>query len=237
MAMIYAGTSGWSYASWKPKFYPAKLASAKFLEFYATRLNTVEVNYTFRHYASEKTLTNWIATTPPEFRFSVKAHQRITHITQLKGSPDLTRSFLGSLQPLLEAGRLGTVLFQLPPFLKADPARLEEFLGSLPRAIRVTFEFRHESWFTEQTFGILREHNAAICIAESEKLESPDVATADFCYYRLRKPEYKPSERKEIVRRAGKHLAAERDVFLYFKHEETPEGALYAEEVLSALRR
>ncbi len=236
MATIYSGTSGWSYASWKPRFYPAKLASAKFLQYYATRLNTVEVNYTFRHYVSEKTLANWIATTPAEFRFSVKAHQRITHIARLRGSAELTRSFLGSLQLLAEAGKLGTVLFQLPPFLKADAPRLGEFLDSLPRTVRTTFEFRHESWFTEEIFEILRKRNAAICIAESEKLESPDVATADFCYYRLRKPEYTPAERKEITRRAGKHLEAKRDVFVYFKHEETPEGALYAEEVLSALR-
>ncbi len=236
MATIYAGTSGWAYASWKPRFYPAKLASAKFLQYYATRLNTVEVNYTFRHFVSEKTLTNWIASTPAEFRFSVKAHQRITHIARLKGSAGLTRSFLGSLQLLLEADKLGTILFQLPPFLKADAPRLGEFLDGLPRAIRVTFEFRHESWFTEEIFEILRRHNAAICIAESEKLESPDVATADFCYYRLRKTEYTPAERKEIARRVGKHLEAERDVFVYFKHEDTPEGALYAEEVLSALR-
>jgi uncharacterized protein YecE (DUF72 family) len=235
MAQIYAGTSGWAYAAWKPKFYPAKLAAAKFLEYYATRLNTVEVNYTFRHIASEKTLTNWVALTPEGFRFSIKAHQRITHIKRLRDAAEETKGFLGSLEPLAHAGKLGMVLFQLPPYLKADAALLGGFLDGLPRAWRFAFEFRHESWFAENIFDILRAHGAALCVAESEKLESPDVATADFCYYRLRKEEYSPKERKEIAQRVGKHLKEKRDVFVYFKHEETPEGALYAAELVAAL--
>jgi uncharacterized protein YecE (DUF72 family) len=235
MAQIYAGTSGWAYAAWKPKFYPAKLASAKFLEYYATRLNTVEVNYTFRHYASEKTLTNWVAATPAGFRFSIKAHQRITHIKRLRDAAEETKGFLGSLEPLSHAGKLGMVLFQLPPYLKADAALLGGFLDGLPRAWRFAFEFRHESWFAENIFEILRAHGAALCVAESEKLESPDIATADFCYYRLRKEEYSLKERKEIAARVGKHLKEKRDVFVYFKHEETPEGALYAAELVAAL--
>jgi uncharacterized protein YecE (DUF72 family) len=229
--VIYAGTSGWSYPTWKPSFYPAKLAAAKFLQYYATRLNSVEVNYTFRHYASEKTQLNWCAVTPPEFRFSAKANQTITHIKRLKDATEDARSFLASLQPLSQAGKLGFVLFQLPPFLKADHALLKDFLDGLP-AGRLAFEFRHASWFTEQTWELLRGKNAAICVAESEKLETPDVVTADFAYYRLRKPEYSPAERKEIAKRIEGHAAAKRDVFLYFKHEETPDGALYAEELL-----
>src|SRR5574340_1849394 len=118
MAAIYAGTSGWAYPSWKPGFYPAKLASKKFLEYYATRLNSVELNMTFRRFPTEKQLTAWIAATPPGFVFSVKAHQMITHIKRLADAGDWTRRFLAALQPLHEAGKLGTVLFQLPPFLK-----------------------------------------------------------------------------------------------------------------------
>jgi uncharacterized protein YecE (DUF72 family) len=229
--LLFAGTSGWSYPSWKPGFYPAKLAAAKFLQHYSTRLNTVEVNYTFRHYASEKTQQGWCATTPENFRFSVKAHQRITHIKKLRDTGEDARSFLTALQPLSEAGKLGCVLFQLPPFLKADPSLLRDFLQALP-AGHFSFEFRHASWFTDEIFGLLKDKNAALCVAESEKLETPDVVTADFCYYRMRKPGYSPEERKHISKRIEEHAAAGRDVLIYFKHEDTPEGALTAEELL-----
>lgn len=232
MAALYAGTSGWAYPSWKPQFYPAKLPAAKFLSHYAERLNTVEVNYTFRHFAAEKTLTNWVAATPEGFRFSFKAHQRITHVKRLKDAAADARSFLASLQPVSEAGKLGMVLFQLPPFLRADVALLKEFLAGLPQAGRFAFEFRHESWFADPVLDALRAANAAICIAESEKLDTPEAITANFVYYRLRKPEYSPEERRQIVERVRPHLAGARDVFVYFKHEETPEGALYAEELL-----
>ncbi|MGH9649314.1 MAG: DUF72 domain-containing protein, partial [Terriglobales bacterium] len=125
------------------------------------------------------------------------------------------------------------VLFQLPPFLKADAALLSDFLALLPTAVRSTFEFRHESWFTNETFALLRQANAALCLAESEKLVVPDVATAGFVYYRLRKPEYSAAERKQLAERIGAQLAQQRDAFVYFKHEETPEGALYAEELMN----
>jgi uncharacterized protein YecE (DUF72 family) len=229
--MIYAGTSGWSYPTWKPQFYPAKLATAKFLGYYATRLNSVEVNYTFRHYASEKTQNGWCANTPETFRFSAKAHQTITHIKRLKDASDDASSFLASLQPLAQAGKLGFILFQLPPFLKADAGLLRDFLAGLPSG-RFAFEFRHDSWFKDEYYDLLRARNAAICVAESEKLETPDVTTADFAYYRMRKPEYSAAERKDLAKRLELHSAAGRDVFIYFKHEDTPEGALYAEELL-----
>jgi uncharacterized protein YecE (DUF72 family) len=232
MATLYAGTSGWSYPNWKPQFYPAKLAAAKFLQHYATRLNTVEVNYTFRHYASEKSQLNWVSMVPPEFKFSVKAHQNITHIKRLQNATEMATGFLNSLQPLTEAGRVGMVLFQLPPFLKADAGLLEAFLSGLPKSGRLSFEFRHASWFTDPIFALLKKFNAALCVAESEKLESPDVVTADFCYYRLRKGEYSKEERRQFAERFQQHLADNRDVFVYFKHEETPDGAFYAEELL-----
>ena len=230
--MLYAGTSGWAYPTWKPKFYPVKTPSKRFLEVYASRLNSVEVNYTFRRYPSEKLLSGWIAATPTGFRFSVKANQLITHIKRLRDGRELTQRFLSSLQLLVEAGKLGVVLYQLPPFLKADAALLSDFLAHLPAAVRSTFEFRHDSWFTEEIFALLRQANAALCLAESEKLVVPDIATADFVYYRLRKPEYSPAERKEIAARTGAQLAQRRDAFVYFKHEETPEGALYAEDLM-----
>jgi uncharacterized protein YecE (DUF72 family) len=235
MAALYAGTSGWAYASWKPAFYPAKLASAKFLQFYATRLNTVEVNYSFRHYLTEKTLNGWIAGTPENFKFSIKAHQRITHIKKLREAAEDARSFLASLQLLSESQKLGMVLFQLPPYLKADLVLLDEFLAGMRRAAPFAFEFRHASWFTDGAFETLRKHGAAICVAETEDLETPDVRTADFCYYRLRKPEYTAEERKGIVEKIQGRLGEGCDVFVYFKHEDTPQGALYAEELLGAV--
>lgn len=235
MANFFTGTSGWAYASWKPEFYPAKLASAKFLQYYSSRLNTVEVNYSFRHLVAEKTLQNWIAATPSEFKFSLKANQRITHIKKLKGAAEDARRFLDSLQPLAQAGKLGPVLFQLPPFLKADVTLLEDFLAALPRSGRFSFEFRHVSWFNDHVLEILRKHNVALCVAESETLETPDAITSDFCYYRLRKGEYSEVERKATVDKIKQRLARG-DVFVYYKHEETPEGARYAEELFSAMK-
>ena len=232
MAKLYAGTSGWAYPSWKPRFYPAKLASGKFLSHYASRLNTVEVNYTFRHFATEKTQTNWNACTPPDFKFSIKAHQNITHVRRLRDAAEITRSFLASLQPLASAGKIAMVLFQLPPFLKADAPLLTDFLSSLPKAGRFSFEFRNASWFNEQIYDVLRQTNAALCLAENEKLETPNVVTADFCYYRLRKPEYSTEERQRYKETFRRQMEQDRDVFVYFKHEDTPEGAFYAEEML-----
>jgi uncharacterized protein YecE (DUF72 family) len=225
---LYAGTSGWAYPSWKPDFYPEKLASAKFLGHYATRLNTVEVNYTFRRFPTEKLLRGWSETTPADFQFAVKANQKITHISRLKNVADFTSDFVRALQPLATAGKLGPVLFQLPPYLKADVGLLKAFLATVPRRVRAAFEFRHVSWFTDEIYAVMRETNVALCNAESEKLETPDVQTADFAYLRLRKEEYSSAERKAIARKATE-LAKTGDAYVYFKHEETPEGALNAE--------
>lgn len=236
MGTIYAGTSGWAYPSWKPDFYPAKLASAKFLGYYATRLNSVELNYTFRRFPTEKLLAGWIAATPADFKFAVKAHQNITHVKRLKDAEEWTSRFLAYLGSLQDAGKLGPVLFQLPPFLRCDLPRLKDFLAQLPRHARVAFEFRHESWFSSEVFEVLREANAALCQAESEKLETPNVQTAGFTYFRLRKQGYSPKERAELAKQAVE-LAQKGDVFTYFKHEDTPEGALYAEELLAAAKQ
>jgi uncharacterized protein YecE (DUF72 family) len=234
--MIYAGTSGWAYPSWKPDFYPAKLASAKFLNHYATRLNTVEVNYTFRRFPTEKLLRGWIEATPAGFRFAIKAHQKITHVARLRNVADFTSDFVRSLQPLDAEKKLGPVLFQLPPFLKCDISLLKDFLATLPRSLRAAFEFRHESWFSDEVYAALRAENAALCNAESEKLETPDVQTADFAYLRLRKEEYSAKERNALEQRIAR-LGSNGDVYIYFKHEDTPEGALHAEQVLSAAKR
>ena len=233
MPKIYAGTSGWAYSSWKPDFYPAKLASSKFLSHYATRLNSVEVNYTFRSFPADRLLQNWMAATPAEFKFAIKAHQKITHFKRLRGAAQVATEFISSLEPLEKAGKLGPVLFQLPPNLKCDVPLLTEFLTGLPDHVRVAFEFRDESWFANEVFAALRKRNAAICLAESEEIQTPPVQTADFFYLRLRKDEYSAKSLREHAQRIA-DLRRRGDVFAYFKHEETPQGALHAEAVLVA---
>ena len=235
MAQLYAGTSGWAYPSWKPEFYPAKLPQRSFLQYYATQLNAMEVNFTFRQLVKETTALKWIAETPAGFRFSVKAHQVITHIKRLKKTEDFIPRFLGTIEPLAQAGKLGPVLFQLPPNLKADAKLLEEFLAVLPRGVVSAFEFRHESWFTDEIFALLKSCNRALCVAETEERVTPDVVTADFCYYRYRKPSYTPEERQAMVNRIQEHRSQGRNVFAYFKHEETPEGALYAADIFKTV--
>ncbi len=196
MAHLYVGTSGWAYPTWKPAFYPEKLAQKKFLNFYASKLNAVEVNYTFRQLVKETTVQNWIAETPEHFRFTIKAHQVLTHIKRLKNAEEFLQRFLGTL---------------------------------------AAFEFRHESWLVDATWDTLRERNIALCVAETEERDTPDVVIADFAYYRYRKPSYSTEERQAMVARIREHLAAGRDVFAYFKHEETPEGVLYAADLLQAV--
>jgi uncharacterized protein YecE (DUF72 family) len=231
MASLFSGTSGWAYTSWRPGFYPEKLATTKFLPHYASRLNTVEVNYTFRHRLTDKVVAKWVKETPEHFRFGVKAHQLITHIKRLKGVEDLVQQFIDSLRPLAEARRLGPVLFQLEPKFKADLALLDSFLALLPRAPELcyAFEFRNESWFADTVYDALKRRGAAICVAESEDRITPDVTTASFAYYRFRNPPYSAEQMQEIAGRVRAHLEAGRDVFAYFKHEESPEGALFAE--------
>jgi uncharacterized protein YecE (DUF72 family) len=233
---LYVGTSGWAYPSWKPAFYPEKLAQKKFLNFYATKLNAVEVNFTFRQLVKETTVQNWINDTPEHFVFTIKAHQVLTHIKRLKSSEEFLKRFLATLEPLEQAKRLGPILFQLPPNFKVDQGLLSEFLQALPRNVRAGFEFRHPSWFDEATWQTLRDRNIALCVAETEERDTPDIVTADYAYYRYRKPSYTPDERKAMVARIQQHLAEGRDVFAYFKHEETPEGALYAVDVLESVR-
>ena len=235
MPELFCGTSGFAYATWKPDFYPANLPSKRFLEYYGQHLNAVEINYTFRRLPSASTLENWVQSTPPGFVFPVKAHMRITHIQKLKRS-EFTDLFFRAIDPLRTAGRLGPVLFQLPPSMKCDVALLAEFLPTLPSDLRYAFEFRHASWLAEPVYDVLRKHGIALCLAESERLVVPEVITADFVYSRLRKPEYNAADREEIGGRVGQILASGKDAYVFFKHEETPEGALYAQELLNRFR-
>ena len=233
MPRLFSGTSGFAYASWKPDFYPQKLAAKGFLEHYAKRLNAVEINYTFRQLPKAATLEGWVNATPEGFVFACKAHMRITHMNRLRES-EFTEVFFRAIEPLRASRRLGPVLFQLPPNLKVDVALLAAFLEKLPDDMRTTFEFRNATWLTDEVYRLLEKHRVALCLAESEKLEVPLVMTADFVYARLRKEEYSAEDRAEIAARTRMQLEAGRDVFVFFKHEETPAGALYAEELVHA---
>jgi uncharacterized protein YecE (DUF72 family) len=230
---LYAGTSGFAYPAWKPGFYPAKMPSKLFLSHYAQRLNCVEINYTFRRLPAPATLQNWVEATPAGFVFAVKANMRITHILRLKNAGPATELFLKMIDPLRTARRLGPILFQLPPALKCDVALLDAYLGVLPADLRYAFEFRHASWLVEPVYEALRRRNVSLCLAESERLEVPEVITADFVYYRLRKPEYTKEDVNGIAARARELLETGRDLYLMFKHEESPEGALNAELLLN----
>ena len=234
---IYAGTSGWAYPTWKPDFYPTGTPAKRFLEFYASQLTSVEVNYTFRALPTEKMLEGWLASTPSNFRFSFKAPQRITHFRRLRDCESDVAQFLAALEPVRRAGKLGTLLFQLPPNFKADANLLTAFLATSALQIsnrpRIAFEFRHESWFSNEIYGILRQHEAALCIAESDDLKTPEVHTATaFTCFRLRSSGGYTSDELDSFAKHFTALAQQRDVYAYFKHEDEPTGALNAKAFL-----
>ena len=231
---LYVGTSGWAYTIWKPEFYPKNVAAKNFLKYYATQLNAVEVNYTFRRSLTEKAATGWMADVGPNFRFALKANQYITHIKRLQNVEEPMQRFLASLQPL--ASQLGPVLFQLPPTTKADVSVLRDFLALLPRRFKAAFEFRHASWFAEEIYQILRDHNAKLCIAETEKLITPEVRTANYIYFRFRQPSYSPEEVKKLAERIGRCVADGLETYAFFKHEEDPRSPLNAVELLNTVR-
>jgi uncharacterized protein YecE (DUF72 family) len=233
VAQLICGTSGFAYPTWKPDFYPKEVPSKRFLQHYATRLNGVEINYSYHRLPSASTLEGWVEQTGPGFVFALKAHKRITHILRLTRS-EFTQTFFQAIDPLWVQGRMGPVLFQLPPNLVCDLPKLQEFVADLPADVRCAFEFRHKSWLDDKVCDFLASRNIALCLAESEKLTTPERITADFVYFRLRKAEYTPADRAEIADKAKQLLAEGKDVYVFFKHEDTPEGALYAEEILKA---
>jgi uncharacterized protein YecE (DUF72 family) len=232
----FIGTSGWAYSSWKPGFYPQALPQKKFLEYYATQLNSVEVNYTFRQLPTESMLKGWLAASGAGFRFSFKAPQRITHILRLRDCSDTIAALSRALMPVVAAGRMGVVLFQLPPNFKVDAPRLDSFLlDANPCGLRMAFEFRHSTWFCDEVYAILRHHSVALCVAESEDLETPDVAAAPFACYRFRKSGYSRAQ-LDAIENTLRRRSAEGEVFAYFKHEEQPTGAICAVDTLRRLR-
>ena len=242
-ASVWVGCSGWAYPSWRPLFYPAKTPLKKLLEAYAARLNSVEVNYTFRSLPTPANVDGWLQATPETFRFSFKAPQRITHFARLRSCGPLLLDFAESVKPVLAAGRLGVMLFQLPPNFAAEAPLLDEFLAEAVDAfaraagapMRMAVEFRHASWFARETYAVLEQHGAALCVAESDELATPDVMTAPFACYRLRRSDYSEAA-LEKVRETLELRATRGEVFAYFKHEQEPHGPLRAAAVLAGLQ-
>ncbi len=194
------------------------------------------MNYTFRQLPTGSTLTGWLAATGAGFRFSFKAPQRLTHILRLKECSDAVAALSRALAPVVAAGRMGVVLFQLPPNFKADVSRLDSFLADANTCgLRMAFEFRHISWFFDDTYAVLRHHRVALCVAESEDLETPDVVTAPFTCYRFRKSRYSAAQ-LDTIEKTLRGRSAEGEIFAYFKHEEEPTGAISAVDTLRRLR-
>jgi uncharacterized protein YecE (DUF72 family) len=219
------GTSGYNYPEWRGSFYPEKFPTAKMLAYYAERFDTVEVNYTFYRIPTPKLLEGWAQGTPEHFIFTLKAPRRITHDSKLKNVADLTQTFCKTAATL--GPKLGVLLFQLPPTFKRDDAVFDAFLETIPEGTRGAFEFRHDSWHDEAVFDMLRRRNLALCIADSEKMSTPLVSTADYAYYRLRDEGYQPADidRWAAVIRAK---TSARDSYIYFKHEEQGKGPEFA---------
>lgn len=233
--MIHIGTSGFQYGEWRGSFYPADLSKPKMLSFYASHFSTTEINYTFNRLPSQKTLDRWNAATPNGFVFAFKAPKRITHIARLQDCRPLLKAFAKAVAGI--GPKCGPVLFQLPPSFKKDLKVLREFLKGMPTGLRAAFEFRHNSWHTDDVFAALRKYNAALCFADTEDLATPLIPTASFAYFRLRHEDYKDADLRRWTKAIRKESDDAREVYVYFKHEETAAGVAFAQRTLALLRK
>ena len=214
---LLAGTSGYAFKEWKGSFYPEDVKDDAMLGYYASKFPSVEINNTFYRLPKEHVLAEWAAQVPETFSFSIKASQRITHFARLK--PECADALAFLLKNTAALGRkLGPVLFQLPPNLKADVPRLQAFLELLPSARRFTIEFRHDSWFTDEVFDALRARDIALCVIEQPEFASPVVATASWGYARLHRFDYDAAGLDAWAGRLA--TQAWNDVYVFFKHDE-----------------
>jgi len=227
---LWAGASGYAYKEWQGSFYPAKIEAEAMLAWYAERLPSVEINNTFYRMPKTEVLARWAQATPEAFRFSIKASKRITHDARL--APDAAADAVAYLYKNLAAlgAKRGPVLFQLPPFLKKDTARLQDFLQLLPAGHLAAFEFRHDSWFDDEVYALLKTAGASLCLSEREDSTPPPlVETAPWGYVRLRLENYADADLAAWAAR----LAATQwhEVHVYFMHEPTAPG--YAAALLA----
>ena len=226
---VLIGTSGYSYPEWKGNFYPQKMAAKGFLRYYAERFPTVEINNTFYRMPTAALLNGWAEQVPDSFTFVIKAPKRITHDRRLQDCGEL----LGYLLPITATlgSRLGPLLFQLPPNFKKDTARLKDFFAQMPERRRVAFEFRHASWFDDETFDVLKSQGAALCVADTgEEPATPLVATTDWGYLRLRREDFSDTELREWAKRIREQPW--KDAFVFLKHEEEGKGPKLAKRFL-----
>jgi len=231
---LYLGPSGFAYDGWKHGvFYPEGLKNREMLSYYASRFPSVEINYTFRRFPSEKSMETWKAETPESFRFTLKANQRITHFKRLRDADDDVRAFLERARLL--GDRLGTVLYQCPPTLQYDKGLIEAFVGYLPPTPRAAMEFRHASW--TEARELLFGQGIAWCVAETdEKDPAPDdLSWEPFGYLRLRKTEYTDEELSGWAARIRPALEAGNDIYCYFKHEDEGLSTMMADRLRAAL--
>jgi len=227
---FHVGTSGYNYPEWKGTFYPKDLPASKMLPYYVGRFTTVEINNTFYRMPNAKTVTGWGAAAPAGFTFVLKAPQKITHFSRLRDVAQPLGFFCETAQTL--GDKLGPLFFQLPPNFKKATDRLADVLAKLPPALRVAFEFRHESWFDDEVYALLRARNAALCIAATEEGVTPAVATADFGYLRLREVEYSAEDLQRWLQTIRDIGAGWRDAYVFFKHEDSGTGPALARRFL-----
>jgi uncharacterized protein YecE (DUF72 family) len=231
---VFVGTSGFSYKEWKGSFYPEDIQASAMLRFYGERFKTVEINNTFYRMPAPEMLERWAGEVPEDFTFILKASRRITHEKRLTGEVADSVAFLFTTAAAL-GPKLGPVLFQLPPNFKKDVPRLRDFLALLPEGRPAALEFRHETWFDDEVYDVLRTAGAALCSADTDEAGdrgAPVVPTAGWGYLRLRRSEYTDDG---LARWAERIQAQPWDrAFVFFKHEETAPAV--AERMLLQLR-
>jgi uncharacterized protein YecE (DUF72 family) len=227
---LYVGTSGYSYKEWKGSFYPEKIPAVEMLSYYASRLPAVELNNTFYRLPQRTMVESWKTQVPEDFRFSVKATQRITHFKRLKEAAAETKYMLETVSALED--RLGVVLFQLPPNMKKDLERLETFLRDLPVETPAAFEFRHPTWFEDDVLELLRSQNRALCVSDTDDMPTSHIdKTADWGYLRLRRVQYSEADLAAWVERI--RAQQWKTAFVFFKHEDEGTGPKLAAQFIN----
>ena len=226
MAAFHVGTSGFSYPEWKGTFYPKDLPAREFLAYCGRVFSSCEINNTFYRYPTDETLTQWAAAVPKEFRFAVKSHRRITHLKRL-ADVDGDLAFLFERMRVL-GPRLGVLLFQLPPSLRYDLARLDTFLTQLRPGAPAALEFRHASWRRDSVYQLLDARRVSLVIGETDEEEHPREVVGPLSYLRLHRSSYSEADLDERATWISRRLAEGRDVYAYFTHEEGAPAPEYA---------
>ena len=217
----HIGTSGWSYPGWVSLFYPEDLSSKDWLGFYSQHFATVEINMTFYRFPKPETLRGWLYKTPPDFTFTLKANRQITHLKKIRNVQHEVRYFYILANSLKE--KLGCILFQLPPSIHFDLPLLEDFLSSLSPDYKNVIEFRHESWYQQAVYDLLRSAKVAFCIVSSAKVPGTMIETADTAYVRFHgltgehRHNYSDDELKEWAEKIK--MIQARECFIYFNND------------------